>query len=117
MSSTAFFLWSLPSKSCQSFELHGEPGTRDKDSDKQFKVKISHQPTSFSPLFLTQIPLVTAQNKFYANITPLKYSNFQQFKIELIYWITALGKTKTYHEVFREKSLKWILKDKTMDDK
>ena len=33
--------------------------------------------------FFNFFPLVTAQNKFYANITPLRYRNFQQFQMEL----------------------------------
>ena len=39
-------------------------------------------------------PSVIPQNKFYANNTPLKYQNFQQFQMELIWWITAFKKIK-----------------------
>ena len=46
------------------------------------------------PHLLINFPLVTAQNKFYANITPQKYPNFQQFQKEIIRWITAPNKNK-----------------------
>ena len=60
-------------------------GPRDKYSENQ------NFPTThfLLPLCLTHFHFVTAQNIFYANNTPIKYPNFQQFLMELICRITA----------------------------
>ncbi len=53
--------------------------TRECDSDKQFCVKISPQPSSLISPFLTHFPSST-QKKIYANFTPIKYLIFGKFK-------------------------------------
>ena len=40
------------------------------------------------------------QNKFYANITPLKYQNFKQSQMKLICWITGPDDTKQKQTFF-----------------